>query len=154
MIAFPDSVSLVIAHDPGKNPGYAWGTPDGVLIGAEDRHPNVEFAFARNSVAYVVELPQVYRVSKGDPNDLIFLAFNAGRVVGNALNVFTVLPRKWKGNIKKEVMTERIKRALPEDRHSSVILPARKSLAHNVWDAVGLFLWATGKLSAKRVIAR
>jgi hypothetical protein len=92
----------------------------------------------------VIECPQVYVHSraKGDPNDLIRLALMAGVIVGaiGQKNVVEYRPAEWKGQVPKDVMTERIKRSLNKGEQSRVVLPRAMSLAHNVWDAVGIGL--------------
>ena len=96
----------------------------------------------------VIELPQVYAgsKSKGNPNDLIKLAYEAGRVVGSAA-AKVIKPREWKGTIKKEVMLKRILSKL-DDRELRLLkglgLPPSKE--HNVVDAIGIGLWALGRL--------
>ena len=98
--------------------------------------------------AVAIERPQVYVHSraKGDPNDLITLAMMAGGIVGAmratraALLVVEYKPAEWKGQVPKDVMTKRIKRSLTEEEQPRVLLPKAGSLAHNVWDAVGIGL--------------
>lgn len=106
----------------------------------------------------VIERPQVYERSrsKGDPNDLIALALVAGAVVGavreyQAMSMCRIVgytpcrvieyrPADWKGQVPKDVMVRRIKRSLAKTELERVELPKAKSLAHNVWDAVGIGL--------------
>ena len=103
-----------------------------------------------NPVDLAIELPQVYTVSKskGDPNDLINLAV----VVGAFLERWSTRgrqhvysPGRWKGQVPKLIMVERIQKRLRPDETASVDLPA-KSLAHNVWDAVGIGLYHLDRL--------
>ena len=92
----------------------------------------------------VVELPQVYRRGKGDSNDLIALAFAAGLIVGELRGYAKIIkysPATWKGQVPKTIMIERIKQGLSDKEHDRVNLPTAKSLAHNVWDAVGIGLY-------------
>jgi hypothetical protein len=92
-----------------------------------------------NVTEYVIEVPQIYRMSKGDPNDLIDLA-GVGAWVGalsRASKAFSYKPREWKGTVKADVFTERIRTWLTPDEVAS-IEPCAKSLEHNVIDAVGL----------------
>jgi hypothetical protein len=96
----------------------------------------------------VIEMPQVYPGSKmrGNPNDLIRLAFAAGRLVGDA-PCETVLPRQWKGTIKKEVMLRRILSKLTDEELAmlkSLKLP--KSKEKECIDAIGIGLWKLGRL--------
>jgi hypothetical protein len=60
-------------------------------------------------------------------------------------------PMEWQGNLKrpkthkqKDPVVERIRRELSPEELQRVILPA-PSLAHNVWDAVGIGLKALGR---------
>jgi len=83
------------------------------------------------------------------PNDppATGLPLAAGLIVGEMLvdegdtQVFEYLPAQWKGQAPKTVITERTKRALASAELSRVVLPSAASLAHNVWDAVGLGLY-------------
>lgn len=96
----------------------------------------------------VVEVPQIYPGvrSKGNPNDLIRVAFAAGRAVGLS-ECQVVKPREWKGTIKKEVMLKRILKSL-DDKELQIIkdLKLPKSVEHNVVDACGLGLWYLKRL--------
>ena len=106
-------------------------------------------AYRRESSPLVegwVEWPQVYRAgrSKGDPNDLLLVAGVAG-----ALGFNSVLPAEWKGQLPKEVVMQRVKAALSYYELGCVELPA-KSLQHNVWDAIGIGLFACGRFNPRR----
>src|SRR5262245_29015263 len=97
----------------------------------------------------VIEIPQVYlgSKSKGNPNDLIRLAYAAGCLVGDRLGVETVWPRQWKGTIKKEAMLRRILSKLtPFELGMLQGLGLPPSKEHNVTDAVGIGLWKLGRL--------
>lgn len=96
-----------------------------------------------------IELPEIYQRQgqwKGNPNDLILLA----RVVGAtelyfrylADAIVTVLPKEWKGNIPKDVCARRIRKKLSPNEIRRIELPSNAGLDHNVWDAVGIGLWA------------
>lgn len=85
-----------------------------------------------------IEIPQVYEKRKTDPNDLISLALMAGAFAGRAVEVTTYLPRIWKGQVPKHIMTRRIKKKLSPEEMTRVELPSARSLQHNVWDAVGI----------------
>lgn len=95
----------------------------------------------------VIEKPQVYPGArqKGDPNDLIELAIVVGRVAEKlqpvTRDLYLYKPSQWKKQVPKEIHHERIKKQLEQQgTFSSVELPRAKSLAHNVWDSVGLGL--------------
>ena len=99
----------------------------------------------------VVEMPRVYRTGrqKGDPNDIVDLAFAAGGVsvilsaIENLTHSVTPTPREWKGTIPKKIHHARLRAQVPEVIQAIDQIP--KSLQHNVWDAIGLALWALGK---------
>jgi len=149
---------MIISIDPGISAGIAFWLPNGRLIragllrgglsrdradGAWPGHPCTWAAITN----VVVERPQIYRHSKADPNDLITLAMAAGELIGRILaehpgsEVLECLPATWKGQVPKDIMVERIKKGLSEAEHKRVILPTAASLAHNVWDAVGIGLY-------------
>ena len=110
-------------------------------------------AFATLSTL-VVEMPQVYaqRKQKGDPNDLVNLAFLAGSLV-QALDpdhARLVRPRDWKGTVPKTrllgdyIIHRRNLRALRLSerlRYEAGLKPLAAELRHNVADAVGIGRW-------------
>jgi hypothetical protein len=97
----------------------------------------------------IIECPQIYRRSKGDPNDLVDVALTVGRFL-NAMHyasITVVKPREWKGNVPKKIMLNRIwKRMSPKEhqifRHGKIV----QSLQHNVIDAIGIGLWKLKRL--------
>ena len=104
----------------------------------------------------VVEWPQVYKVSKGDPNDLLALAgVDAALAVefyqGPYFKMTHYKPREWKGTAPKEVFAKRILSRLTPDE---LLLIPSGYLAHNAIDAVGTGLYKLGKLEPKRVFAK
>ncbi|MGN6103510.1 MAG: hypothetical protein ACTHU0_00155 [Kofleriaceae bacterium] len=102
--------------------------------------------------ALVFEWPQVYRAtkSKGDPNDLIPLAA-IGTAVAALLDVEQVvspLPREWIGGIPKVETGDpwasprgHVLRSRIGVLELSAIVPS-----HDALDAVGLGMWALGRL--------
>lgn len=90
------------------------------------------------------ELPQIYREAKlkGDPNDLMDLAAVVGALCAliptETIRIY--LPREWKGQVPKEIVHQRVKQRLSIDEMTNVHMPPQKSLAHNVWDAIGIGL--------------
>lgn len=91
---------------------------------------------------YVCEIPQVYRQSKGDPNDLIEIS-GVAAAVGALFPCDTVSgykPREWKGQIKKELHHPRIIAQLSPEEMTRIAEP-RKTLLHNVYDAIGIGLY-------------
>ena len=105
----------------------------------------------------VLEFPQVYTGAraKGDPRDLLALAAVDGAICGfvHHTEAVRVLPREWKGQVDPDVLIERVKARLLPAEIAAVELPCA-SLAHNVWDAVGLGLFSVGRFHAHHVIAR
>jgi hypothetical protein len=160
---------LILSIDPGlrgigaalfakngylERAAYIEGTPKG-------KGPAAWLPLLDNVVAWVgkdvveqlvVELPQVYTVSKskGDPNDLIQLAAIDGCLIGafrerfKGVFVQAYLPAEWKGQVKKEAHHERIKKVISEAEVEKIKMPV-SSLAHNVWDAVALGLFAVNR---------
>ncbi|MEI6791235.1 MAG: hypothetical protein WCK42_08650 [Myxococcaceae bacterium] len=112
--------------------------------------------FSKNPVALAVELPQIYQQKflKGDPNDLIPLSVMSGLFWAsfNPGKCFLPRPATWKGQVPKDVMQERIisklstssKRILAESLQT-----VPKYLRHNVYDAVGIGLWAFKQLQGE-----
>lgn len=98
----------------------------------------------------IVEHPRVYPgMPQIDNNDLLDVV-----AVGSACvtlfphaEVTTVFPSEWKGNVKKEVMTERIREKLSPYELARVEGP--KHLIHNVLDACGIGLWHFKRLTTR-----
>jgi len=145
---------LIVSIDPGISAGIAFWLSTGRLLRAglllgclsDAEWPGHPCTWAAVQ-GIVIERPQVYRHGRGDPNDLITLALSAGELVGRinaehpAAIVTEYLPATWKGQVPKDIMIERIKKKLTEDELTMVDLPSAASLAHNVWDAVGIGLY-------------
>ena len=107
----------------------------------------------QSSVKALIEHPRVYPGSaqqKGDLNDLLDVV-----AVGAAIGVYfpkpvTVFPSDWKGNVPKDVMTERIRRAITDEERARIEkCPA--NLMHNVLDAIGIGLWKLGRINKKGI---
>ncbi len=100
----------------------------------------------------IIEVPQIYDQQKqvGDQEDLLDLAIIVGAVIRGARScvksVLRVKPARWKGQVPKDVMVERIKSKLSPAELACVDLPTAKGLHHNVWDGVGLGLYRLGRL--------
>lgn len=101
----------------------------------------------------VVEIPQIYQQAqlKGDPNDLIPLSIMAGRLWERfkPKNIMLPLPREWKSQVPKDVMTQRTLAALSKQEveilgNDLVRIPS--GLQHNGFDSIGLGLYALRKL--------
>ena len=153
---------MVLSIDPGLNHiGVALWTEEGVLVRAwlarSHLRPSdpigarwiaVSRAVGSGRISrLVVERPQVYHHSPGDPNDLIDLA----GVLGCLVHIFDTdvtmyRPRQWNGGRKKATVRGVAEAALTEEEHARVELPRARSLSHNVWDAVGIGLHHFGRL--------
>jgi hypothetical protein len=137
----PERIDL-LAVDPGASTGWAAFSGDRLAAwGLGD--PPVESA---GRIA--IELPQVYPRQQVPPNDLIALAFLAGRYAGRARGaVSTVLPHQWKGNMPKDVCAARVRARLsPEERAVVDACDVPDKQRHNVLDAIGIGLFALGRL--------
>jgi hypothetical protein len=130
-----------VSIDPGLQTGWAaWCGGKLLACGLGDP------PLARLRCA--IELPQVYPRSPVPPNDLITLAYQAGRYVGRyagGVEITTVYPHQWKGQLPKAVCAARVRAALlPKRGEPAVLEGALASVAtsrqHNVLDAVGIGL--------------
>lgn len=157
---------MLLAIDPGVHScGYAVDL-DGVLtVGHESTDYVLGLAerLRPRDCFTIVELPQVYSAakSKGDPEDLIQLARVVGRIeqatyVHGREPCRIVRPNEWKGSISKAMHNARIIKCAAESlptvylaqaRHQIAQLPA--SRAHNAIDALGLWLFGSGRMSRR-----
>lgn len=118
-----------------------------------------QFAPAANAYKpwLLVEFPRIYPGpgKNVDPNDLLDVAGVASAVVVCVANWFDlndascryVMPFEWKGNIKKEIMTNRISASLTAHERGVIVSIGAKD--HNTIDAVGIGLWQLGRLQRK-----
>lgn len=96
----------------------------------------------------VIEQPQIYRTAhqRGSQSDLIDLASVVGAVAEalaqRGVRSTYVLPRTWKGQLSKEISEGRSRKLLNSDERERINLPTQAGLRHNVWDAIGIGLWA------------
>lgn len=154
------SVSVLLAIDPGACAGWAIFTESGLAACgitktdcrsvqmAHPSHPTLE------PDTLAVELPQIYPQIPGDPNDLITLAFLAGRMIEFQFSVARIRklhifkPREWKGQMKKDVCASRVwDRLTPDERVvcSRAGHAIADSYQHNMMDAIGIGLHALGR---------
>lgn len=135
------------AVDPGKNEMYVANFYNGCLnyIGV-----SLPQGTKHDFGNLVIEKMRVYQGSKqkGNPNDLIDVAFSAGVFSKQYMNVLQVEPRVWKGGpVPKKIMLKRIKYVLMSEETNLVErYQTAESERHNLWDAVGIGLWAAGRL--------
>lgn len=105
----------------------------------------------------VIEYPQVYTASKskGDPNDLLPLV-GVGIAVATIFHetqVKSPTPREWIGQVPKDetgdpwlsARGQKIRRRLTQEEIDCIVV------SHDALDAVGLGLWALGRLERVRV---
>lgn len=80
------------------------------------------------------------------PMDIVDLSFAAGFVKGLVFptNVIEYQPVTWKGNVPKEIMTKRILARLSPEEVDKIEKVGYKD--HNTIDAVGIGLYALGRL--------
>lgn len=79
----------------------------------------------------------------------------AGAIVGlfSDMTVGGYTPSEWKGTVKGDIMTERIKERMTSEE-KKVFESSGKTVDHNIYDAVGLGYFHLGRLSRNRVYAR
>ncbi len=127
--------------------------PDASSAMAWAVHEWLIYTFPNLVGSLVMEWPQVYTVSKGDPNDLLPLAgVDAALVALLRVPSTHYLPFDWKGQLPKEVMCQRAFERLTDDEKTKVHNVG--ALTHNVLDAIGVGLHHLGRLKPKRVFAR
>jgi hypothetical protein len=102
-----------------------------------------------------VEEMQVDGRTRGKEADVMqvnaVVAAVAARVPATIVMGYT--PTAWKGSVDGDVMVERIKgRLTPEEL--ARLEPCSKSLAHNMYDGIGVGLHFLGRLTPRRVIHR
>jgi len=140
---------ILVAIDPGVSTGWARFV-DKWLSSCGLGDPPIDHENMAMPTDVIIEVPQVYRghLQKGDPNDLITLAVQVGRYAQRSKGlVRLVKPAEWKGQVLKEIHGARVLEVLDDAERGIVALGARpKSKAHNVLDAVGLGLWALGRM--------
>ena len=122
---------------------------------AELRQQLNEYLFIteeREESIVLIEYPQIYtsRIRRGEtrenPRHLLDIAAICGVVVAvmsQSYECVFVNPAEWKGQVNGDVMTGRILARLTETEKELV---PQSRLAHNGIDAIGLGLWACGRL--------
>ncbi len=103
----------------------------------------------RGVKAAIIEIPQVYPMAqqKGDPNDLIKVAYGAGvyagRLIAMGAAVKTVKPREWKQQLPKAVCHARSwKKLTPTEQALVTTRLDRLTKKDDLLDAVALGQWA------------
>jgi len=136
--------------------GLVWA---GLVHGAAGDDPVIEMADAvvntltQTPSEAFIETPQQYPNSPVPRESLEKLSLVAGAIsqaLPRSVKVHRFYPRAWKGQVPKAVMVRRIKAHLSGTERlivDALDLPA--SSVHNVWDAVGIGLWATGRIGKR-----
>ncbi len=140
-------VRAMYVKGPAKGRGYAV---------AEELAYHVELAVKDFDISLIVcEYPRFYGSThdKGDPNDLIDVAV-VGAAVSTKLDslcshIEHVFPSDWKGNVKKQIMLERIWSKL-SDAEKAVVQKTNKSDTEDILDAVGIGLWKLNRLTTRK----
>jgi len=148
-------VNRLVAIDPGKDRiGYSlWD--EGVLVEA------AWLAFDDLPAIVGVERVVMERPRARHPNEtpggvcgyqaIVDIGISGALWAGKLGGAFeTVFPDEWKGGTSKAktkvyVIEQRAKAILKPDERVRVELPSAASKQHNVWDAVGIGLYALGR---------
>jgi hypothetical protein len=139
----------LMSVDPGVHSmAVALWDERGLLVRASNVHPDWRVGPAAFDWERLIgEIPVVYPGAKGlrtDPNDLIALAYAAGRFYERqGLPTTLVKPAEWKAQVPKGITKERIIAELDSAEISRVY---RGGEMHNVYDAIGIGLFALGRL--------
>lgn len=142
---------------------YDWVMPEAVKAGG-----------ACTPEVLIFEWPRAYQPAKqsGDQNDLLPLTAVNGAIAGlvtgrhlvgcsfrsddtthsslENLEIVTVKPEAWKGQLKKGVMSARVLGRLSDEEQTRIVCRLA-SMRHNVLDACGLLLHHLGRLERRRV---
>lgn len=131
-----------IVHDKAKDDTLA-ARCGGIVGQLQGRMPSASTAFG--PVTLFIEMPQAMSNAKGlaaQAGSVYKLAFLVGYIASafHKYDVITVTPMEWKGQLPKDVVQRRIIRILG-------VRPCVKlNIRSHAWDAVGLGLWALGRL--------
>ncbi len=106
----------------------------------------------------IIECPRLRPRGEKNPNSILLVARNAGewggRYAALGAEVRYVTPNEWKGATPKNVSEARTKSALSSEELAIVYQAFKtakgrsgmaKSLRNNVWDAIGIGLYAVGR---------
>lgn len=151
---------ITIAIDPGEDTGWSkWD--DGSLVGAglcqPFEYPELPFVIGlpEEPPDLIIENPEDYGSSRiTDPNKLITLGRKVGELggiyrayyhlKGRQFVYVTVWPKKWKGQVPKEIHHDRHLPKLRQEEKSvlsAAFAQITNSKRHNVKDAICLGLW-------------
>ena len=131
-----------IVHDRAKDDTLA-ARCEGIVRQLDTQMPVIDDKFV--NIVMVIEMPQHMASAKGiaaQAGSVYKLAFLVG-YIANAFNDFEVIvttPMEWKGQLPKDVVQQRVIRRL------GVRTCVKHNIRSHAWDAVGLGLWANGRL--------
>lgn len=129
--------TALIAIDPGKRIGWALALGGRLMAYGTVGDPRELPA----ATCAIVEMPRVYPSAakwKGDPQDIVKVAFIAGRCAERYLQHWLVEPREWRGGAPEHVIRTRTEGARrPDDCELGGSVHA--------WDAIGLLFYFLGR---------
>ncbi len=110
-----------------------------------------EIGWSVTPEAIIAEVPEVYQVSKGNPNQLMHLAVLDGMILGRlkAQQTFLPLPKEWKGQVPKEIHNAKALAKLSRREKELVVsylIRTPESIRHNAYDAIALGQWALERM--------
>ena len=111
---------------------------------------HIELAVASRFMM-IVEMPRVYPgMPQTDLNDLLdVMGVGAAVAALHSSQVEHVFPSDWKGNVKKQLMLERIWSKL-SDAEKAVVQKTNKSDTEDILDAVGIGLFKLNRLTTRK----
>ncbi len=145
-------MSMFYAVDPGKKQSAVACFRNGELIAVYFAHQTSVDLDPKLKGEVVMEVPMVYggpMRENVNPNDLVDITA-AGMGVAAQLSkpstrIRQVKPSEWKGQVPKKITQQRTERLLTQAeriRLGQCLAPIKASLRHNLWDAVGIGLFA------------
>lgn len=144
----PNGTGYLVSVDPGAHTGWAlWSHSmfKPVLLACGVGHPPYE-----NAAKVAIELPQVYPHSPVNPNNLVTLAFLAGRYIGDyGGEAEFMYPHEWKSSLPKNVSENRCRMRLSREElavtaAAEAVVP--KGQQNDMWDSIGIGLVAFQKV--------
>lgn len=134
---FLTSVKLSVAEQVER-----WGSPPVRLINRLQRPANLDRIVGERQVVY----PGA-KGMKTNPNDLLDLATCSGAFYGALCvemraNLTLVEPAEWKAQVPKNITRERIEKLLRFTEKGAI---KKGGEMHNVYDAIGIGLYALGR---------
>lgn len=140
--------AFVYSVDPGKKQSAVAAFCDGELVGAWFASGETIDMDPKRLGSVIMEHPKAYPGSPVDPNDLVDIT-SAGMAVAARLakpgeKVRLVEPQAWKGQVPKPITRKRIEAKLTQNERMRLgkCLTEAKGERHNLWDAVGIGLFA------------